>query len=181
MTTDTATRLLDSAESRMREGGFHAVSFRDLAGELGIKSASVHYYFPKKEDLGIAVLRRYRERLMETLADAASPHTKAAGKLDVTVESFRKALMDSRKVCLCGLLGAEVQGLPGPVRAEVAAFLTDALDWFEAIFRLANAPNPRVRAALALSALEGAMILAVTLDDPTLFDGVAAEIRALVD
>ena len=32
----------------MRRGGFHGFSFRDLAADVGIKSASVHYHFPIK-------------------------------------------------------------------------------------------------------------------------------------
>ena len=43
--TDTRLDILDTAEQRMRDVGYHSVSFRDLADDLGIKSASVHYHF----------------------------------------------------------------------------------------------------------------------------------------
>jgi len=56
--TDTATRILDIAERQMRQHGYNAVSYRDIAAEMGIKSASLHYHFPKKADLGISLVKR---------------------------------------------------------------------------------------------------------------------------
>ena len=52
---DSAKQILDIAERRMRQTGYNAVSYRDIAAEMGIKSASLHYHFPKKEDLGVAL------------------------------------------------------------------------------------------------------------------------------
>ena len=52
---DSATQILDIAERRMRQTGYNAVSYRDIAAEMGIKSASLHYHFPKKADLGAAL------------------------------------------------------------------------------------------------------------------------------
>ena len=43
---ETAERLMDLAEARIREAGYRGFSFRDLAAEIGIKSASVHQPFP---------------------------------------------------------------------------------------------------------------------------------------
>ena len=56
--TGKAEEILEVAERHMRAGGFDAVSFRDIAAEVGIKSASVHYHFPQKADLGAAVVQR---------------------------------------------------------------------------------------------------------------------------
>ena len=59
--------ILDVAERRMRMSGYNAVSFRDIAGEIGIKSASLHYHFPKKADLGLALVERYSDNLRSAL------------------------------------------------------------------------------------------------------------------
>jgi len=45
---ETAQRLMDLAEAHIRHAGYRGFSFRDLAAELGIKSASVHHHFPSK-------------------------------------------------------------------------------------------------------------------------------------
>jgi hypothetical protein len=43
---ETAERLMDLAEAHIRSAGYAGFSFRDLAAEIGIKSASVHHHFP---------------------------------------------------------------------------------------------------------------------------------------
>ena len=46
--SETAERLMDLAEAHIRNAGYGGFSFRDLAAEIGIKSASVHHHFPTK-------------------------------------------------------------------------------------------------------------------------------------
>ena len=56
--SETAERLMDLAEARIRDAGDGGFSFRDLAAEIGIKSASVHHHFPTKAGIVAAVARR---------------------------------------------------------------------------------------------------------------------------
>ena len=51
----------------MRAVGYNAVSFRDLADDLKVKNASIHYHFRKKADLGVELVERYTERFEERL------------------------------------------------------------------------------------------------------------------
>src|SRR5690348_18498506 len=59
--SDVKTAIMDAAEQRMQLGGFGGFSFREIAADVGIKSSSVHYHFPTKEDLAAAVIRRWAE------------------------------------------------------------------------------------------------------------------------
>lgn len=174
----TAEKLLDAAETRMRAGGFHAVSFRDLAQDLSIKSASVHYYYRHKEDLGAAVVSRYRDVFLSGLNAALGSADGADARLSVVCSAFRAALAERDQICLCGVMGAETRGLPDKVRAEVARFLRDVSDWIAAGFAADGAEDGPSRALTTLSALEGGMILAVTLEDPGILDSVADQIKA---
>ena len=63
--SETAERLMDLAEARIRDAGYGGFSFRDLAAEIGIKSASVHHHFPIKAGMAAAVARRCGERLLK--------------------------------------------------------------------------------------------------------------------
>lgn len=174
----TAEKLLDAAEHRMRSGGFHAVSFRDLADDLSIKSASVHYYFRHKEDLGAAVVARYRDRFLADLDARIDGADDPKARVEAMVEAFRAALSNADQVCLCGVMGAESLGLPEPVRKEVAAFMVACVDWLADGYKSAGHPPDRARArALTLiAALEGAMILAVATADDGAFDVVADQL-----
>jgi TetR/AcrR family transcriptional repressor of nem operon len=66
---ETAERLMDLAESHMRNAGYGGFSFRDLAAEIGIKSASVHHHFPTKATMAAAVARRYAGGLAPEVAN----------------------------------------------------------------------------------------------------------------
>lgn len=162
---DTVEKLLDATERRIRQNGYHAVSFRDLAEELGIKSASVHYHFRRKEDLGKAVVERYSAKFFDALDNAPDP---LAAYCDV----FEQALKRDEAICLCGVLGAETRGLPDDVAAEVKRFFDANLVW------LTDHLGDAGRAAMALSALEGGMMIAQSLGDHSIFDRVKAELLA---
>jgi len=47
------------ARATVQDRGYNGLSFRELAKDVGIKSASIHYYFPSKGDLGGAVAAQY--------------------------------------------------------------------------------------------------------------------------
>src|SRR5690349_365332 len=87
--SETALRLMDLAEVRMREAGYHGFSFRELAAEIGIKSASVHHHFPTKADMAVAVTRRYLQRFLETVAPRPGESREDA------VASYRSAFRSS--------------------------------------------------------------------------------------
>ena len=48
----TASRILDVAERLAQTQGYNGFSYADIAAELGITKASLHYHFASKADLG---------------------------------------------------------------------------------------------------------------------------------
>ena len=59
--------LLKVAEVKVRQGGYNNFSFREIANEVGIKSASVHYHFPTKADLGAELAHQYTDAFLSAL------------------------------------------------------------------------------------------------------------------
>jgi TetR/AcrR family transcriptional repressor of nem operon len=164
--SETAGAILDAAEERIRRAGYSGFSFREIAADVGVKSASVHYHFPTKERLAAAVARRYTDRFFE-----AVDHRLALG--DDTVQAwrqvFRGALHRDGKMCLCGALGATSQDLASEVRDEVKRFFLLGIE------RLVKGGLSRDTALHVLATLEGAMLTANVLDDPSMFEnGTAA-------
>lgn len=164
---------MDAAERRIREAGYHGFSFRDLAADVGVKSASIHYHFPTKAALGAAVARRYTDRILAALeAEAAAGAEPAAAWR----AAFRRALREDGRMCLCGVLGAEAGALPPEVAAEARRFFERGA---ESLARArpgeaAGAEARRDAGLRALATLEGAMLIARALDDPTAFDRATA-------
>ena len=169
--TDTRTQLLDCAEAQIRQRGYHAVSFRELADTLGIKSASVHYHFPQKEDLGLALVERYRDRFFSALNEADPGAAHWQGRIAAFRGAYRTAFTAEERICLCGMLGAESGGLPPRLAEAVGGFFQANIQW------LTPAMDPdlpvekqTMRATAIVSALQGAMMLAVATGDLKLFD-----------
>ncbi len=178
-----AEDILDAAESMARSNGYNGFSFRDLASAVGIKSASVHYHFPTKGDLGVAVARRYTERFVAALGDPGDPETTPEVLLERYIDAFRRALAVDGQMCLCGMLGAEIASLPVEVADEARRFFELNLDWLEtALSPRGPAARPghadtRSRALGILATLEGAVILSRSLGELAVFEQIAARIR----
>jgi TetR/AcrR family transcriptional repressor of nem operon len=152
---------MDAAERRIRSSGYNGFSFRDIAADVGVKSSSVHYHFPTKPALAAAVARRYTDRFEAALAQAKS----AKDWRNV----FRKALFDDGQMCLCGVLGAESADLPPEVLAEAQRFFNRSLEALGRLYGSRSAAS-RQSALHVMATLEGAMMLARTLNDPKVFD-----------
>lgn len=171
-------KIIAAAETRMREGGFHGFSFREIAGDVGIKSASVHYHFPTKEVLGAAVARNYTDRFMAALGDPDDASRDPQALLALYVELFRKALLHDRQICLCGVLASEIKALPSLVGADVRRFFEQNIAWLEVVLFRRSPQLPaetiRIRAAGIIATLEGAMLLAHGLGDDAAFDAAVA-------
>ncbi len=179
MMSDTVERLMDAAENSVRLRGYHAVSFRDLAEELGIKSSSVHYYFRQKEDLGLALVERYAERFFATLGDKVGQADTPEAKIRAFAAVYREALTGSDRICLCGMLGAESCGLPPALSEAAGGFLQANIDWVAAALPRNLTPSARKRkAAHIVATLQGAMILASSLKDYGLYDSAVKDLLA---
>jgi TetR/AcrR family transcriptional repressor of nem operon len=57
--TDTKSQALSLAKKYLQTMGFSGFSFQTIADALGIKKASLHYYFASKEDMGLALIEDY--------------------------------------------------------------------------------------------------------------------------
>lgn len=173
-----AEAILDSAEHMARTGGYMGFSFREIAKDVGIKAASVHYHFPGKDDLGAALAERYTDRFMTALGDPDSD-VDPTQLLETYIKAYRTSLVDDGLMCLCGMLGAEVASLPPAVASETKSFFLRNLAWLEAVLARrdqASSPDQNKADALRMIAmLEGAMIVARTLEDTTAFDTVVSE------
>ena len=64
----TAQKILTIAQQNVQTKGFNGFSYQDLAQEIGIKTSSIHYHFPTKDDLALALVTAYREAFDAELA-----------------------------------------------------------------------------------------------------------------
>jgi TetR/AcrR family transcriptional repressor of nem operon len=178
----TAERVLDIAEGLVQSRGFSNFSYADIATELGITKASLHYHYPGKAELGQALVTRYAERFNEALDDIDRELPNARAKLAAYADLYAGVLRNER-MCMCGILAAEYQTLPAAMQSEVIRFFDDNQKWLAKVLKdgkaegtLAYTGRPSDIAQSVLSTLEGAMLVARPYGDLTRFDAAAKQL-----
>lgn len=176
-------QILDVSEAMIRQVGFNGFSTRDVAEAVGIKAASVHYHFPTKADIGVAVAERYTRRFLQDLGDPVAFDGDAKKVVSRYVSSFRHALVRDHKLCLCAVLGAEIGSLPSEVGSNARAFFERNIEWLRSAFAACRLTDGKARshAVHVLSSLEGAMIVSKTMADDGVFESVAKSLARLAD
>ena len=162
--------IMNMAEALLQDKGFNGFSYAHIASELGVKNAAIHYHFPTKEDLGIAVIRRYRDRFQLWINNARVKDLSPEEKLDWFFSIYIDTRADKGKVCLIGSLEAEFNSIPEELQAEVEALHREMLQWLEStlsegreagVFRFNGEPSSK--AALIFSSVQGALQMARAL------------------
>jgi len=161
--------LLKVAEVKVRQGGYNNFSFREIANEVGIKSASVHYHFPTKADLGAELAHQYTDAFLAALGDVDEIKARGENPIEVYTQIFRGALLTDDKMCLCGLLGAQNESLPEKVQTEVKRFFAQNLAWLQTAHKANGEADPAHSAITTVSLLEGAMMISKALNDHSYF------------
>ena len=180
----TAARILDVAERLVQVRGFNGFSYADIAAELQITKAALHYHFAGKADLGEALIARYASRFAGALAGVDANGGAASAKLNAYAGLYLQVLRN-RKMCLCGMLAAEYPTLPQPMREAVIKFFDVNETWLEGVLEQGRADgslqfpgSARDTARMVVGGLEGAMLVARPYGDVARFQAAAANLLA---
>lgn len=157
--------ILDVAERLVQTRGFNGFSYADIAEDLSVTKASLHYHFPSKADLGRALIDRYSERFASSLDAIAARDGAPADALDAYAGLYADVFAQHR-MCLCGMLAAEYETLPVPMREAITRFFDLNVAWLATVLArgrrersLAFAGTPRDTARGIIAGLEGAMLV----------------------
>src|ERR1700688_1727940 len=104
MSSSSREAILAAARRTAPAHGYSGLNFRDLADQVGIKAASIHYHFPSKADLGAAVARRYWEDTAAALESMLAETPDPVRCLRRYPDVFRKSLESDNRMCLCSFM-----------------------------------------------------------------------------
>jgi TetR/AcrR family transcriptional repressor of nem operon len=187
--SETAEQILDLAETLIQTRGYSAFSYQDIADSLGIRKASIHYYFATKEDLIEALLERYSAYFLALVDDIIRSKSKADQKLQRYVGIFEATLRDGSqdKACLCGMLGAELATLRSHSVRQVRSFyeanearLLQILEEGRQDGSFRFEESARQTASLIFSLLEGAVLISRAQDGTPHFKGIGVQLLKLI-
>jgi TetR/AcrR family transcriptional repressor of nem operon len=131
--SDTKRALLECAQDLIQRVGINAMSYNDLSKEVGIRKASIHYHFPKKEDL-IRELQANCQRVYgDNYLKVVNGPGKAADKLRQLTQIYIDSL-NRGKLCLMAMLSAEYETVNEETRNQLDAGIKETISIYEKIF-----------------------------------------------
>jgi TetR/AcrR family transcriptional repressor of nem operon len=127
-TSTVREQIIGHAITLIMLRGYNGFSYRDLSELVGVKTSSIHYYFPTKDDLVLEAISEYSERVLDDI-HSIDVSLSADTKLAKYTKKFGKILGDNDRICLCGMLAADIESLPDNVRHAVQAFFKANENW----------------------------------------------------
>ena len=179
----THTRILNLAEALLLERGFNAFSYQHIARELAIKPAAVHYHFPGKDDLGLALVGRQLLRLRKWRTLPRVTDLPPAGQLQALLAVYEDHVAHERRVCLFGALAADFRTLSRPMQQQLQVFNRELTGWLALVLATGRATqelffrgDPSAKAVQVLTTLTGALQVA-RVHDETQFQLILQQLR----
>ncbi|CAB3665562.1 MULTISPECIES: TetR/AcrR family transcriptional regulator [Achromobacter] len=168
----TREQLLAHAEKLIRTRGCNGFSYRDLAEHVGVKTSSIHYYFPGKDDLLYEAVEAYSARALAAMRgiDTSLP---AQAQLDQYLSMMESRACGSGELCLAGMLAAEVNSLPERVRGALQGFFRAHEAWLARVLaegaaqgtmKFSGTPEAAGRAVFAT--VQGCILVARLFQQP---------------
>jgi AcrR family transcriptional regulator len=178
---DTRERILDIAERRMMREGYLALTFHDIAEELGVQAPAIHYHFRAKADLGEAVVLRYGAKF-DAWAAAVAP-LRPAARLEAYLDVGRQVVASGR-CCALGLINAQHGAIPEViaraarvVQDRILSFYADNLEAAREAGDVQFSGAPSDKAAHVAAAMVGAQQMSRAFGTAT-YDRVVSQLRA---
>ena len=175
--TTTEDEILRCARSLLINGGYNGFSYADIAESVGIRKASIHYYFPSKVDLASALVARYRQEADAGFAEMTRRHPEPMDQLRAYIGFWSDCILDGTNTfCLCALLATQIPVLPQEVVTEVKAYFQVLSTWLAAVLengrengRFTFDGTAQTEAEKFMAAVHGAMLSARAYGDPAVF------------
>jgi len=180
-------KIIDVAQALVQSRGFNAFSYRDLADRILIRTASIHYYFPKKDDLACALMQRYRTDFDGVIQSIDHSDRSPEDRLSSYLKVFSELSVGGSRLCLFAVFSAELSTFSEAVQEEIKAFYEDNVRWLAAVIddgRLSGVfsfpGESRDIASAIFSFLEGEMLVRRVFPSKESLTQVPLAIRVLL-
>ena len=126
----TKSEIIKIGDGLIRDKGFNAFSFYDISKALGIKNASIHYHFPTKTDLAIAVIHEHIRLVEELIQKTAAKEAMVKLQAFLSIYTYTKS---ENKVCIVGSLATDLHSVDERIKKELKLLVEKILLWVAAI------------------------------------------------
>lgn len=130
---DTRTKILDVAEDLVQRVGLNAMSYKHISDGVGIRKASIHHHFPKKDDLVDGLLERCAITYGNNYQQIVDGNETAPEKLRKIASVFARGL-GNKKLCLVGSICTNQNTLNDGSCTILEGTIKDTISIFASIF-----------------------------------------------
>jgi TetR/AcrR family transcriptional repressor of nem operon len=183
---DTRDQILAVAQQVIQTRSFSDFSYQDVADQLDLRKASVHYHFPTKTDLGVAMLMRYQQQLSHWMRQVAEQAITPPEQLKAYVQLFGEHLGGSGRICPGGIFSAEWNTLAPPLQDALQQLLKTHENWLIDLIWTGQKTghfgpgSPETLALLVGATLQGALQVQRAMARPEAFAQVAEQLLTLL-
>lgn len=172
------TEVLDRIMESFRKHGYDGASLATLSERTGLGKSSLYHHFPGgKEQMALEVLAHLNAALQpvfQAIADEPDP----GKKLDLMLDAIDTFYSGGKKACLLERLvaSADRARFGAPLRATFK-------EWMSVLTKICRAAGlsaavARRRAEGAVVQIEGALVVAAGIGDPSVFQRTLDDLRA---
>ncbi|MBN9282815.1 MULTISPECIES: TetR/AcrR family transcriptional regulator [Flavobacterium] len=122
----TREEIIRIADELIRSKGYHAFSYADISKVLGVKNAAIHYYFPSKSDLGVAVIDNTAEKFQQTIRSWEQLPYETQFQHFVTMH---QKTQKNEWVCLMGALSPTYDTLSESMQLQLKELADNIIIW----------------------------------------------------
>lgn len=183
--SSTKENIIEHALSLLMQKGYSGWSYDHIAKKVGIRKASIHYYFPSKEDLVEEALKQYIERFFASLESKTNKLPEAKEKLKLLFSFFKATCESANEICLCTMMASDFFTLSPGIKNALAGFYGRLNDWIKTEItadmqqrKIKSSIDPQKKADLIVNVLQGLMVTSKIITDEKPFRNC---MQALID
>ena len=180
---DTREQIMDRAAHLLMSRGFDGFSYRDISSHLGVKNAAVHYHFPAKSDLALALVDQYRQVLRKGTSEFMAYGGSALEQLEGFILFTTHQCGIGRCICPFGAFSIDYNELPEDVRKATSDFMSETIKWLTKVMEVGRkqeefqfSGEARPKALSILACLQGARQMA-RIHGVEILDDVIKQVR----
>jgi TetR/AcrR family transcriptional repressor of nem operon len=131
---DTRTKILDVADDLVQRVGLNAMSYKHISDAVGIRKASIHHHFPKKENLVDELLERceiFYGKKYQQIVDGGEAASVKLRKLAAVFEDG----LSNKKLCLVGSISINSNTLQDESCQILQTTIKNTVSIFTSVFQ----------------------------------------------
>jgi TetR/AcrR family transcriptional regulator, transcriptional repressor for nem operon len=169
--SDNREKIVECALLLLKQRGYSGWSYDHIAKKLGIRKASIHYYFPTKEDLIDKALDQYIDSFFQTLENKTQHLKSCREKLKGLFAIYKKTSDSKDEICLCTMMASDFFTLSDRIKLRLEKFYARLREWISSqIAKEGKSGDPQKKADLVVNVLQGLMVTSKVLDDNNQFN-----------